>query len=113
EHALGRLVQAAQVGRDLAACAEGGIEAAVDRVTGQGQIRLAAGEVGADRDELAVRLQGKTMNVVELAEVGRDDAGAVKGGIEGPVAVVAHEDEAEAAAAGGGVASRDDLAVSL
>jgi hypothetical protein len=112
DQTVGRLIDAAQVGGHLPGCAEAGIQTAVVVVARQRQLHLAADKRGANRHDLTVGLQHGIMDVVQLAEIRRNDAGRMERRIERAVGVVAHQGKVEVAAARGCVARGYNLVVS-
>src|SRR5207247_2273317 len=107
----GRVVVAVEVGRHLAARAEGRIETPVRVVAGEGEVRVAGGLRLAGSDQLAVRLQHEREGrVVVPGEVGRHLAARAKGRIQTPVRVVAGEGEV-LVAGGLRLTGHDDLPI--
>ena len=91
EDAVRRLVDAAEVGGDLAGGAEARIQTAVGVVASESQLNLAANEGRTDGHDLAVGLECGSVDVVELREVSRNDTGRIKRRIQCSIGVVAHE----------------------
>src|SRR5205807_9313950 len=69
-----RLIRAAKVSRKFTACAKGRIEAAVGVVARECELHLGADQGRANSDDLAIGLENRIVYVIELAEVGGNDA---------------------------------------
>ena len=103
------MVDAAEVGGDLAGGAEARIQTAVRVVASESQLNLAAKEGRTDGHDLAVGLRRRCMDIVELAKVCRDRASRIERRIQRAIRVVTHEGKIEVAAARGSVARGDDF----
>jgi len=107
-----RFVRGADDGHDRAGAVEGRVQAAVRVVPRQGEVIFAAAVPAvAGRDDLAGAVDGNAVDFfLREPDGGRDDAGAVEGGVQAAVCVVACQGEPVVAAIVGRVAGGDDLA---
>ena len=109
-HGVGIVVASGDAGQHLAVGVEGGVQAAVGVVTGQGQVVVAGPVVGVARgNDLPVRLelQPAVSTVVAAGEVGEHPAVGVEVRIEAAVGVVTGEGEVVGARVVGGAGGHD------